>query len=227
MIADKREFSRGVVLVGIFVGVLILMFLPLYGGKNALEFSDDLYNSISKQSAYYIPGARDKVKAADDQAVTLALNLGEAQAGQTVPLFEAAGATAEAEGGTVTVKGDLKAILSSCLDDADTMFRNQGDVVSTKYGYDARQVLFNWWTACKAMDKNLGKQKLFKAGKLVDMVSKKAVEPAYNYYGIEPQKLTDRLGIVSFSLVFYVIYTLWYGFGIMFLLEGWGMRLEH
>jgi hypothetical protein len=37
----------------------------------------------------------------------------------------------------------------------------------------------------------------------------------------------DRLGVVVFSLVFYVIYTLWYGFAIMFIFEGWGMQLEH
>ncbi len=35
------------------------------------------------------------------------------------------------------------------------------------------------------------------------------------------------LGIVIFSLIFYVVYTLWYGFAIMFMFEGWGMRLEH
>jgi hypothetical protein len=27
--------------------------------------------------------------------------------------------------------------------------------------------------------------------------------------------------------VFYVFYTLWFGFSIMWLFEGWGMRLEH
>jgi len=32
---------------------------------------------------------------------------------------------------------------------------------------------------------------------------------------------------VTFSLVFYVVYTLWYGFGIMFMFEGSGMKLEH
>jgi len=32
---------------------------------------------------------------------------------------------------------------------------------------------------------------------------------------------------VIFSLVFYVVYTLWYGFGIMYMFEGWGLRLEH
>ena len=59
------------------------------------------------------------------------------------------------------------------------------------------------------------------------MVVKKAVEPSYNYYKIEPRKIGDLWGIVLFSLVFYVVYTMWYGFAIMFMFEGWGMRLEH
>ena len=62
---------------------------------------------------------------------------------------------------------------------------------------------------------------------MVAAVNQKAVETAYNYYRIEPQNISDRYGIVIFSLVFYVAYTLWYGFAIMFLFEGWGMRLEH
>jgi len=37
----------------------------------------------------------------------------------------------------------------------------------------------------------------------------------------------DRLGVVVFSVVVYVIYTHWYGFAIKFLFEGWGMQLEH
>jgi len=56
---------------------------------------------------------------------------------------------------------------------------------------------------------------------------KKVVETSYNYYTIEPQKITDKMGIVIFSLVFYVVYTLWYGFSILFMFEGWGLRLEH
>jgi hypothetical protein len=55
----------------------------------------------------------------------------------------------------------------------------------------------------------------------------KAVELGYNYYEVDPQKIGDKVGIVIFSLVFYVVYTLWYGFAIMFMFEGWGMRLEH
>ena len=227
MIADKREFSRGAILMAVFAVVLILMFMPLFNGKNALEYSDDLYNSISKQSAYYIPDTKEKVVAMESQRVTMNLEVGEDRAAETARLFRTAGAVVTTAGAILTVEGDLKSILLSCLEDAEAMFRNDGQALEKKYGYDARPALYNWWAACKVMDKNLTKQKLFKAAKLVDTVNKKAVEPAYNYYGIEPQKLTERLGIVIFSLVFYVIYTLWYGFGIMFLLEGWGMRLEH
>jgi hypothetical protein len=69
---------------------------------------------------------------------------------------------------------------------------------------------------------------VFKGKKIsVDSVKTKAVEAAYNYYKIEPQKIGDRIGMVIFSLIFYVAYTLWYGFGILFMFEGWGIRLEH
>ena len=58
-------------------------------------------------------------------------------------------------------------------------------------------------------------------------MNKKAIECSYNYFGIEAKKISDSVGIVTFSLVFYVGYTLWYGFAVMFMFEGWGMRLEH
>ena len=62
---------------------------------------------------------------------------------------------------------------------------------------------------------------------MLALVVKKAVECAYNYYDIDPQKIDDKYGIVIFSLLFYVLYTLWYGFSILFMFEGWGLRLEH
>ena len=76
-------------------------------------------------------------------------------------------------------------------------------------------------------NKGLKKQKQFEAAKVVSQVVKKAVECSYNYYQIEPQKISDRAGIVIFSLAFYVIYTLWYGFSVMYMFEGWGLKLEH
>ena len=107
------------------------------------------------------------------------------------------------------------------------MYFNKGKDVSDKYGYGERQVLYNWYKALNAAEKDLKKQKKFTEAKLVAQVLQKAVECSYNYYQIEPQKISERLGIVIFSLLFYIGYTLWYGFAILFMFEGWGMKLEH
>jgi len=228
MIAGRMKFGLGLGLLVAFAVVLVILFSPVFKGQNALQYLDSLYNSISKGSAYYIPDATKEVKALSNGKVSLSFGATDAtQAEQIGKLFRTAGSTVAVAGTQVKVDGDLAKILASCISDSDAMYHNQGDKVSGKYGYDERRVLYNWWVACKEMDKELKNQKKFKEAKLVTLVSNKAVETSYNYYKIEPQKITERLGIVVFSLVFYVIYTLWYGFAIMFLFEGWGMRLGH
>ncbi|NVM22701.1 MAG: hypothetical protein HWN68_13090 [Desulfobacterales bacterium] len=228
MIANKKEFFGGAGLLIVFLVVLVVIFSPVFNGKNGLEYLDALYNSISKGSAYYIPKVMEESDrfTGDAVAVTLAMKNDE-QAQQTVPLFMKAGAMVNTSSAELGVSGDLGNILANCLADADDMFANDGSKVADKYGYDEKRVLYNWWKALKLMDKDLKKQQKFKEAKMVALVGKKAVECSYNYYKIEPQKISDRIGIVVFSLVFYVVYTLWYGFAIMFMFEGWGMKLEH
>ena len=131
---------------------------------------------------------------------------------------------AEAE---LRVSGDLGGILGRCLQDSDEMFANAGAGVRDRYGYEEKRVLFNWWTALQAMDEDLKRQNRFAEAAFVVKVKEKAVEAAYNYYGIEPWKVSDKIGLVLFSLVFYVVYTVWYGYAIIFLLEGWGLTLSH
>ena len=228
MIANKKEFFGGIGMLVAFTVVLIIMFSPVFKGRNGLEYLDTLYNSISKGSAYYIPKIKDKTDKFKGKTISVTLAMADKiQAEQTATLFRAGGAKVTVKGPELQITGDLGKILENCLADADVMYKNEGEKVSRKYGYDERRALFNWWKAAKAMDKDLKKQELFKEAKVVALVVKKAVESSYNYYQIEPQKISDRLGIVVFSLVFYVVYTLWYGFAVMFLFEGWGMKLEH
>jgi len=228
MIAKKDKFVTGLILMILFACVFVAVFMPLFGGKNGLEYLDNLYNSISKGSAYYIDNTRTDLQSIQTSEVKLNLIMkSELMAEQTVPLFTGAGAKVEQDGVQLTVSGNILQILNRCLDDAQFMYDNDGVSVAKKYGYAEKMVLYNWWSALKAMDFSLKKQKLFKIAKVAETVNKKAVEPAYNYYGIEAQKITDRIWVVIFSLVFYVVYTLWYGFGIMYLFEGWGMQLEH
>ena len=228
MIAKKSKFMAGLILLFLFTIVFISIFMPLFDGKNGLEYLDNLYNSISKGSAYYIDAVRKDVQTLKTPDLTVTLTMkSEVQAQQTVPIFIKTGAQVGQEGAQLTVTGNMIQILNHCLDDAQSMYDNNGAAVSAKYGYAEKTVLYNWWSALKAMDFDLKKQKKFNAAKMAELANKKAVETAYNYYGIEGQNISERIGVVIFSLVFYVIYTLWYGFSIMFLFEGWGLRLEH
>jgi len=228
MSTNKRTAAIGVSMFGCFVVILVMMFMPLFGGKNTLEYLDDLYNSISKGSAYYIPAMREEIDAVADSIINVTLEMkSEEQAEQTALLYRESGTESAASGTAVTISGNLGKMLENCLNDADIMYNNNGDEIEEKYGYNGRHVLFNWWQSLQAMDKELSKQKRFKEAKIVALIEKKAVEASYNYYGVDPQKITDRLGVVVFSLIFYVIYTLWYGFAIMYMFEGWGLRLGH
>ncbi|MFO7560215.1 MAG: hypothetical protein R6X10_15385 [Desulfobacterales bacterium] len=228
MISDKKKFFMGAGLLLSFFVVFAIIFSPVFDGKNGLEFLDNLYNSISKGSAYYIPDLKDSSAAHNGKTVTVNLALKDADdAKQTSLLFLAAGATVDIHDSELKVSGDFGKILENCLDDADQMYLNQGEKLSDKYGYDEKKVLYNWWTAASLMDKDLKEQRLFKEAEVVTTVKNRAVETAYNYYKIEPQKISERLGIVIFSLIFYVVYTLWYGFAIMYMFDGWGLKLEH
>ncbi len=228
MIANKKEFYGGLGMMAAFIVVLIIIFSPVFKGQNGLEYVDDLYNTISKGSAYYIPKVKEATEKFIGDPVDMTLIMAnEEQAGQTAPLFEKGGATVDISGAELKVSGDLGNILDNCLADSEDMYRNDGQAIYDKYGYNEKRVLFNWWKACKAMDNDLKKQGKFKEAKMVATVGTKAVECSYNFYKVEPQKIGDRIGLVIFSLIFYVGYTLWYGFAIMFMFEGWGMKLEH
>jgi hypothetical protein len=228
MIEKKKKFYSGLGLLIGFAVVLAVLFSPVYKGHNGLEYLDNLYNSISKGSAYYIPKVKKEIKTFAGTSVNATIDMAnESQTQQTAALFMKGGALVNISAAKLKIEGDLAKILLNCLADADNMYMNDGQTVAAKYGYGERQVLYNWWLALKALNKDLTKQKQFKAASVVDMVATKAVETSYNYYRIEPQKISDRFSVVFFSLMFYVIYTVWYGFAIMFMFEGWGLKLEH
>lgn len=228
MIVDKLKFYAGLGMLVVFTVLLVIMFLPVLDGKNALEYSDELYNSISKDSAYYIDDVKADSTEFDGTSVNVTIEMEtEEQAEQTALLYQETGAEAIVSGAEVEVAGDLGRILETCLNDADDMYYNEGETIQAKYGYDERIVLYNWWESLEVMSSELEDQDLFDEAKGIDKALAKAIEPAYNYYGIEAESMMDRIGIVLFSLIFYVVYTLWYGFALMYMIEGWGLRISH
>jgi len=228
MIANKKEFYGGFALLVAFFVVLFFMFQPMFKGHNAMEYLDNLYNSISKGSVDYVPALQEDVHQLDSMKVDLKLTYpSEVEAQQAVTLFSTTGAVAKVSGKDIAVSGSLGNILSGTLADAKLMYHNDGKTIEGKYGVEPRRAMLNWWTSLKLMDKALKDQGSFAAAKLTTTIEKKAVEASYNYYEIEPMKIMDNLGLVIFSLAFYVFYTLWYGFAILFMFEGWGLRLSH
>ena len=212
----KKELGIGIFLLVTFAAVMVMIFMPILDGGNALNYLDNLYNSISKGSAYYIPKVEHLVEENGSEVVTLNLKLDDSRAALAAePLFVRAGATTAVEGATLMVNGDI-----------ESAYHNRGEDLEARYGTNARTTLHNWWQALGAMEKDLNRQKIFDAAKLTHTVQAKTVECAYNYYGIESQAIKDRWGTVLFSLVFYVLYTIWYGYGIMFVFEGLGFALS-
>jgi hypothetical protein len=118
-------------------------------------------------------------------------------------------------------------MLTIMLKDADLMYNNDGAAISTKYGVDERIALNSWYLSLTAMEKDLTKAEKFEQAAVVKNAMTKAVEPAYNYYKVEAKPVKSELFLLIFALAFYVIYTMWYGFGILFLFEGIGIKLDH
>lgn len=229
MIHDKREFGIGLALLTGFFIVLFAIFSPvLEGGKNTIDYLDGVFNSISKNSAYYIPDLAEKARKHEGAAVTLSIKAADdGQAERMTQLFTTAGATVVAAGTQLDVTGDMGQMLGAALADADLMFKNDGARVTEKYGVEAKRALYDWHRALSAMGKDLDKQSKFAESKTVRDVQTKGVEPAYNYFGIEAIPMSNMLWVVLAALVGYVVYTIWYGYAILFMFEGWGLKLEH
>ena len=223
---NTTKLGVGIALLVSFIVVLVIFFMPIFEGQNGLNYLDNLYNSISKGSAYYIPKVQHLVEDHGSKEVTLNLKMADpATAAVVEPIFAGAGITTAVEDNNLMVSGDLAEIFSICLADADDAYHNRDDALEAKYGVGARKVMYGWWAALTAIEKDLKRQKIFDSADLAHSVQAKTVECAYNYYGIEPQNIKDRWVIVLFSLVFYVIYTVWYGYAIMYIFEGMGFGL--
>ncbi|GBF34566.1 hypothetical protein DCCM_3685 [Desulfocucumis palustris] len=225
MIRNKKTFFIGLAMLISFCVVYIGIMSPSFGnGRNGLEFADDMFNSLSKGSAYFIGEQMEKAEKENGKAIDLAITAkSEEEAANWAKLYEAAGAEVKLDGNSVNIKGDFGKILTSALTDCDSMYNNQGDTITAKYGYDSREATYNWYNSFKKMDDQLKNKEMFPESSVLNNVMKKGVEPAYNYYGIEIKHVKENKATVSFMLIFYLIYTLWYGFGLYYLFDGLGI----
>lgn len=233
MASSTQLKARGFLLLTSFFAILIAIFMPLFPGNagtkvNGLDYLDNFFNQLSKGSAYYIDQQLKKVEkvAGQEFATTMKMKTPE-EAATTAKLFTINNIPASVDDVKVKVKGDFGAMLRIMLQDADLMYKNNGAAISAKYGIDERKVLNAWYLSLSAMEKDLTKAEKFEQAKLVKNCMTKAVEPAYNYYKVEAKSVKAEMVMLISALAFYVLYTMWYGFGLLFLFEGLGIKLEH
>ncbi len=226
---NKTSLGIGIVMALSFFGMLSLIFSPVFGeGKNGLIFADDLFNKLSKGSSYFIPKVAKNSEEFNATTVALVIKLDKPDQMNplALKLLATTGASAHTASPEIKLTGNLGAILGQVLSDADRMFQNDGAAIAGRYGTDEKEVMTSWWQILKGMDKELKKQGKVAEAKMVSDVMKKAVEPAYNYYGVIPRQVSEKAGVMTGLLVFYVAYTMWWGFAIYYIFEGIGLTMK-
>jgi len=226
LVKKKAPFIRGLIMALTFAVVLVVMFSPIFGGENALVAADKLFNSIAKGSTNYFPGLMKKTAEYANKTFDVNLKLkNKEMAGKATKLLTTAGAKVTGDSAEIKVTGDLGSVVSAALKDSEAMFNNREAELSTRYGISGREALYVWWNSFKEMEKDLTRQKQFKEAAFLAEVLSKGIEVAYNFAKIIPESASSRMGILSLSLIFYIIYTLGWGLAIMYLFEGIGLEM--
>ena len=133
MITDPRKFFTGLLALALFALVLALFFLPVLDGQSPMIYLDSLYNSISKQSAYYIPALKEEAAGCSGRELQLTATMNNAvEAEQAASMLSISGVTAHATGAEIELRGGLFDILQACLDDSDLMFANNGAALEAR-----------------------------------------------------------------------------------------------
>jgi hypothetical protein len=243
----KKHMGLGIILAISFWVILFLMFSPIFpktaegNPQNGLQWADELFNELAKGSSYFIPKVQKNAEKFMGKMFSATINVskegdqpGEAEkrAQRASKLFVMnPGATVEVKGAELKIDGDLGMVLKAALDDADLMFNNQGDKIKAKYAEamatdDEKQMFRQWNNVLPKIDKLFKKEKMVEESKIVSDVTKKAIEASYNFYKVNPKKVKDEVVLMTFLLVFYVAYTMWWGFAIFFIFEGLGLSMK-
>ncbi|MDQ7787240.1 MAG: hypothetical protein RDU01_06490 [Thermodesulfovibrionales bacterium] len=247
MAQAKKHMGLGIVMALSFFVVLFLMFSPIFPKtadgqpQNGLQWADEMFNQLAKGSSYFIP----KVVKSNEKfmgrmfSATIKMDKPEDKPGESEQRAQRAsklftlnpGVKVEVNGIELKIEGDLGLVLKAALEDADAMFNNEGDKIKAKYAEamgtdDVKQMFRQWNNVLPKIDKIFKKEGKIEEAKMVSDVTKKAIEASYNFYGVDAVKVKDKAFLMTFLLVFYVAYTLWWGFAIFFIFEGLGLSMK-
>ncbi len=225
LVVNKKEFTLGALLTVTFFVLLFIMHTTTVisiKGKSLVHYTDEMFVSVSKGSVYFIP---ELVKIAD-QYVGKPLDVKIKKSDKAAKLFENVNASVELKNGKLRINGDLGEILKNVLKDADAVFKGEDRGLYDRYGYAGKEVIHQWWLSLKEIEGVYKTAKKFDEIKSLKTVRIKALEPAFNFCGVESASVSKHALGISAVIVFYVIYTVWWGYAIYFLSEGVGLMMK-
>jgi hypothetical protein len=235
--SHKGHLGVGIILAITFWVVLSLIFSPLFGqGRNGLQFADEMFNTLAKGSSYFIPKVAKSNEKFMGRMFSAVIKMdkpedkpgdAEKRAERAAKLFTVnPGAKVEVNGPELKIEGDLGLVLKAALDDSDFMFKNEGEKIKAKYAVDDEKQMFRqWYNVLPKLDKVFKKEGKIEESQMVSDVTKKAIEASYNFYKVDAVSVKDKAGLMTGLLVFYVAYTMWWGFAIFFIFEGIGLTM--
>ncbi|MBQ7456973.1 MAG: hypothetical protein IJS54_05175 [Desulfovibrio sp.] len=234
LIREKAPFVRGSLMLISFFVLLSVICSPMFHDEHGkaltgLQYADNVFNQLSKGSSYFIPGVREKVETVKGSIVTITVPLKKPDLLPTASMvLEKAGVqSVTTQDNKLTFTADLGVLLSSVVDDSDALYHNDENKVSAKYnGEKALKAASAWWYTLMPSLKELQKQRKIREAEVVDQVLRRALEPGNNFFSIEPVKVSDHVLLLAGLLIFYLVYTLWYGFSIFELFEGLGLAMS-
>ena len=237
--------------------VLLFLPLWNGGTENGLNMIDDLFNRVSKSSSDFMEKEAEEaekemgthiqfttgpIREADEPDKEIRT----AQALRIAELFKRVdGTTVSVDGTKVKVEGDLGQIMEAVVDDATVAFGENVGVLQKKYDYPTSgykpianrelsqeeladsMVLYDWYMGIDNAQRDLTALEEFDQSKILMELNERSVEPAYNYYGIESSSPKTEWFALVMANIGYIVYTVWYGFALLFMFEGWGLKLEH
>ncbi len=219
----RKELATGLLLTTTFFITFGLMLSPLFDDMNFIQYADCKFNQYSKHSSYFIPTVLKNSEKYVGRTVSSVITFENNDLAEKAAKLYLQIVNTQLNGNTLRIEGDLGAIVARALEDSEKAYWNEEEYFRNKYGMSAKEVLYLWHVSLESIAKSLEKEgRIDESLFLKSQVITRVIEPSYNFYGIEPEQM-DVVG--GFLLVFYVIYTLWWGFAIYYLLEGCGIKI--
>jgi hypothetical protein len=225
-VRDRKKFWIGVVGLIIFSAILGFWTSPWGNHRTGLEFADNLFNQLAKHSTFFIPEA---VKLAERfKGIQVDLGVNPRWPGkdkQMAQIIQANGFAAVVLGdGRVRIKGDLGLMGLTASADAELLFQGKDEDLQGKYGVSGKETIYYWWVAFDGLTRRFIQENRTPEADFSRFLTTRVLEPSYNFAGIKARNISENIGTVAFLLGFYVFYTLLYGFSILFLFEGLGIK---